>query len=197
MIFVLSRRYSILPALASVTALATSGVTVPALGLGISPLGPSTLPRRPTRPIISGEATTTSKSIQFSFMILSTKSIPPTNSAPASLAASYLSSLQNTHTLTFLPVPLGRTTAPLTCWSACLESTPRRICASIVSSNLAFAFLQTKSRASAASYCFVLSTALALSIYFLPCFIINPPFKVVIPNSLNAYPVSGIFLPPF
>ena len=125
------------------------------------------------------------------------KSIPPTNSAPASLAASYLSSLQNTHTLTFLPVPLGRTTAPLTCWSACLESTPRRICASIVSSNLAFAFLQTKSRASAASYCFVLSTALALSIYFLPCFIINPPFKVVIPNSLNAYPVSGIFLPPF
>ena len=50
---------------------ATSGVTVPALGEGISPLGPRTLPRRPITPIMSGEAITTSKSNQFSFMIFS------------------------------------------------------------------------------------------------------------------------------
>ena len=60
MMLVLSRRYSTLPALISVMALATSGVTVPALGEGIRPLGPRTLPRRPTTPIISGVATTTS-----------------------------------------------------------------------------------------------------------------------------------------
>ena len=34
--------------------------------------------RRPTTPIMSGEATTTSKSIQFSFVIFSTRSMPPT-----------------------------------------------------------------------------------------------------------------------
>src|SRR6187399_1209664 len=44
----LSTRNSTLPALISCTALATSGVTVPVFGFGISPLGPSTLPRRPT-----------------------------------------------------------------------------------------------------------------------------------------------------
>ena len=52
--------YSTLPALISFTAWATLGVTVPALGEGIRPLGPSSLPRRPTTPIISGVATTTS-----------------------------------------------------------------------------------------------------------------------------------------
>ena len=77
-ILVLSRRYSILPAFTSCTALATSGVTVPALGEGIKPLGPSSLPRRPTTPIMSGLATTTSKSNQFSFWIFSTISISPT-----------------------------------------------------------------------------------------------------------------------
>ena len=85
MMLVLSRRYSTLPALTSLTALATSGVTVPALGEGIRPLGPRTLPRRPTTPIMSGEATTTSKSNQFSFWIFSTRSISPTKSAPAAL----------------------------------------------------------------------------------------------------------------
>ena len=39
MILVLSSLYSILPALASVTARATSGVTVPAFGFGIRPRG--------------------------------------------------------------------------------------------------------------------------------------------------------------
>ena len=77
MMLVLSRRYSILPALISWTAAVTLGVTVPALGEGIRPLGPSTLPRRPTIPIMSGVATTTSKSNQFSLVIFSTSSMPP------------------------------------------------------------------------------------------------------------------------
>src|SRR5659263_531895 len=44
----LSTRNSILPPLISVTALATSIVTVPVLGFGMSPRGPRILPRRPT-----------------------------------------------------------------------------------------------------------------------------------------------------
>ena len=62
----------------SLTAAPTLGVTVPALGEGIRPLGPRTLPRRPTIPIMSGEATTTSNSNQFSLVIFSTRSMPPT-----------------------------------------------------------------------------------------------------------------------
>ena len=57
------------PHLASVTAFVTSGVTVPSLGLGISPLGPSTLPRRPTMPIMSGVAMTRSKSMVPPWMV--------------------------------------------------------------------------------------------------------------------------------
>ena len=78
MMLVLSRRYSTLPALASCTAPATLGVTVPALGEGMRPLGPSTLPRRPTTLIMSGEAMTTSKSNQFSCWIFWARSASPT-----------------------------------------------------------------------------------------------------------------------
>src|SRR2546428_13201616 len=45
---VLSTRNSTRPPFASRTALATSKVTVPDFGLGMSPRGPSTRPRRPT-----------------------------------------------------------------------------------------------------------------------------------------------------
>ena len=103
--FVLSSLYSILPALISATAFVTSIVTVPALGLGIKPFGPSTRPRRPTTPIISGVATTTSKSNQPSFWIFGTNSSPPTKSAPAASASATLSPLANTSTLTVFPVP--------------------------------------------------------------------------------------------
>ncbi len=57
-----STRNSTWPDLASVTALVTFMVTVPSFGFGIRPLGPSTLPRRPTMPIMSGVAMTRSKS---------------------------------------------------------------------------------------------------------------------------------------
>src|ERR1041384_2647318 len=63
---VLSTRNSTLPALISLIALATSTVTVPVLGLGIRPRGPSTLPSFPTERIISGVAITASKSVQLS-----------------------------------------------------------------------------------------------------------------------------------
>src|SRR5713226_5105387 len=52
----LSTRNSTLPALTSRTARATSKVTVPIFGLGMSPRGPSTLPSRPTCPMRSGVA---------------------------------------------------------------------------------------------------------------------------------------------
>src|SRR6266511_2722208 len=80
---VLSTRNSTLPALISVTACVTFGVTVPVFGFGIKPRGPSTFPRRPTTRIMSGVATTASKSSQPP-AILSTSSSPPAASAPAS-----------------------------------------------------------------------------------------------------------------
>mmetsp|Transcript_7432 Transcript_7432/g.21997 ORF Transcript_7432/g.21997 Transcript_7432/m.21997 type:complete len:204 (-) Transcript_7432:341-952(-) len=59
----LSARYSTLPPLKSFTAAATSVVTVPALGLGMRPRGPSTRPSLATLGIMSGVATSLSKSI--------------------------------------------------------------------------------------------------------------------------------------
>jgi hypothetical protein len=52
-----------LPAFASRTALATSIVTVPVFGFGISPRGPRIRPSLPTLPIWSGVAIATSKSV--------------------------------------------------------------------------------------------------------------------------------------
>src|SRR5260370_30661203 len=66
---VLSTRNSTLPALISLTALATSMVTVPVLGLGMSPRGPRILPSLPTERIMSGVAMTASKSVQPSVWI--------------------------------------------------------------------------------------------------------------------------------
>src|SRR6266446_2759050 len=66
MIPVLSTRNSTLPAFTSLTALATSTVTVPVLGLGISPRGPRIFPSLPTERIISGVAIMASKSVQLS-----------------------------------------------------------------------------------------------------------------------------------
>src|SRR5436190_1525340 len=63
----LSTRNSIFPAFSSLTARATSIVTVPALGFGISPRGPRILPSGAIWPIRSGVATTASQSSQPSF----------------------------------------------------------------------------------------------------------------------------------
>ena len=78
-----STRNSTWPPLAALTASATFIVTVPSFGFGIRPLGPSTLPRRPTMPIMSGVAMQRSKSIVPPWTI-SIRSSAPTTSAPAS-----------------------------------------------------------------------------------------------------------------
>src|SRR5205809_643696 len=133
----LSTRNSIFPAFSSLTARATSMVTVPALGLGMSPRGPNTLPSGPSCPMTSGVATMTSVSSQPS-LIFCTYSMP-TKSAPAASASFAFSPCAITSTRTFLPVPCGRLTVPRTIWSACLGSTPRRTAMSTDSSNLAYA----------------------------------------------------------
>src|SRR5688572_28061362 len=63
MIPVLSILKSILPAFTSFTALPTSSVTVPDLGLGIRPRGPNTLPNLPTLAITVGVQIITSMSV--------------------------------------------------------------------------------------------------------------------------------------
>src|ERR1051325_9776106 len=139
MIPAFSTRNSTWPPLAALTASPTFGVTVPSFGFGIRPLGPSTLPRRPTRPIMSGVAMQRSNSILPPWTI-SSRSSAPTTSAPASRASSAFAPLANTPTRTVLPVPLGSVTTPRTIWSAWRGSTPRFSATSMVSSNLAVAF---------------------------------------------------------
>ena len=113
-----------------------SVVTVPVFGFGIRPRGPSTLPSRPTARIMSGVATTASKSIQPPW-IFSTSSSPPTMSAPASCASFCFSPPAIASTRLLLPRPCGSTTVPRTIWSACFGSTPSRSASSTVSSNFA------------------------------------------------------------
>src|ERR1017187_5754517 len=163
---VLSVRNSTLPALVSLTAAATSNVTVPVFGFGINPRGPSTLPRRPTDFIMSGVEITASKSVQFSFWIFSTMSSPPTKSAPAASASRCFSPDAMTRTFLVLPRPCGRITVPRTIWSACLGSTPRRIVRSTVSSNLANFTFWRRGTASCSVYgCFSIP-ARAFSTFF-------------------------------
>mmetsp|Transcript_4572 Transcript_4572/g.11284 ORF Transcript_4572/g.11284 Transcript_4572/m.11284 type:complete len:360 (-) Transcript_4572:53-1132(-) len=135
----LSARNSTLPPLNSDTALATSVVTVPALGLGMSPLGPSMRPSLAALGIMSGDAMSKSKS-SIPPAISSTRSSEPAKSAPASLAAEMLSPCVSTATRTVLPVPLGRATVARSCWSLYLGSMLSRICASALSTNFAVAF---------------------------------------------------------
>src|SRR5213078_528478 len=82
-----STRNSTRPALSSRTALATSAVTVPTLGLGIRPRGPRMRPILPTWTIMSGVATSVSNSNQFSSEIFLMYSSEPAKSAPASRAS--------------------------------------------------------------------------------------------------------------
>ena len=70
-------------------------VTVPTLGFGIMPRGPSTLPSRPTSGIRSGVAMQRSKSI-LPPCTFSTRSSAPTTSAPAAFASSALAPRANT-----------------------------------------------------------------------------------------------------
>ncbi len=172
---VLSTRYSTLPAFVSLTAVFTSKVTVPVFGFGIRPRGPSTLPRPPTRRIMSGVATTASKSSQPP-LILSTMSSPPTKSAPASSASLTFSPCAMTSTRFDLPSPCGSTTVPRTNWSALRGSTPSHIVSSTVSSNLRAVTAEislTFDSPSSSVYLRPSSIFSRAARYFLPCFAIR------------------------
>src|SRR5512143_2425358 len=166
---VLSTRNSTLPALVSSTALRTSKVTVPDLGLGMRPLVPRMRPSLPTPRMTSGVAMTTSKSIQPP-AIFSMSSSPPKWSAPASSASLIFSPAAMTAIFLVLPVPWGRTTVPRTIWSEYLGLTPRRMSMSTDSSNLAKWACLRRLAASSRVYVFGSGplTARALRV-FLPC----------------------------
>src|SRR4051812_18819848 len=108
-----SLRNSILPAVYSLTAVVTSVVTVPALGEGILPWGPRTLPKRAILGIMSGVAMATSNSVQ-PLLTLAMSSSAPASMAPAALAVSMLAPWTKAMTRLVLPMPLGRESAPRT-----------------------------------------------------------------------------------
>src|ERR1017187_6722257 len=199
---VLSARNSTLPALISLTAEATSRVTVPVLGFGIRPLGPSTLPRRPTTFIMSGVAISASKAVQFSFWIFSTISSPPTKSAPAAVASFWRSPEAITATVLVLPSPCGNPTVPLAIWSAWRVSTPSRIVRSTVSSNLAYFTCFSRPTASGSGYT-GLTTAARAFVIFLLVLAIHPssptvPASPALRRVWRCWPHGQRFLrPPF
>ena len=149
-------RYSIFPALSSLTALPISVVTVPDFGLGMSPRGPRILPSFARSFIISGVVTATSNSSQPSDTFFK-RSSPPTKSAPASSAFLAKSPLQNTATLAVLPVPCGRLTVPLMGFVA--WSSASFIETSTVWSKLVLGAFFKSPTASFRSYCAFLSTS--------------------------------------
>ena len=108
---------------------------------------PKILPNLPNLGIISGVAITKSKSSHPPWILLIYSS-SPAKSAPAANALSIFSPLVIAKILTVLPVPFGNETVPLTCWSACLGSTPNLIANSTVSTNFALLVSKTKSNAS-------------------------------------------------
>src|SRR2546430_891757 len=200
----LSTRNSTLPALTSRTARATSNVTVPIFGLGMSPRGPSTLPSRPTWPMRSGVAIVESKSMKPPW-IFSTRSSAPTTSAPASRASRSFSPLANTATRTVLPMPWGSTMAPRTIWSACLGSTPSRSDRSTLSSNFAAGACLTISIASSTEYVFVRSISVSVAFIrfvitgmsgspFRTFHLVSPPPRLISPlHDVDAHAAGRAF----
>ena len=93
----------------------TSIVTVPVLGLGIKPLGPNTRPSLPTSPIISGVATTTSKSNQPCWIFV--RNLLAYIICTCFFSFSDFIAFSENSTRCDLPVPCGNTTAPRICWS--------------------------------------------------------------------------------
>mmetsp|Transcript_21057 Transcript_21057/g.49856 ORF Transcript_21057/g.49856 Transcript_21057/m.49856 type:complete len:215 (-) Transcript_21057:85-729(-) len=166
----LSVRNSILPALNSATEAAGSADTVPALGDGIRPLGPRTLPSFASFGMAGGVASSTSKS-SWPAEIVSISSAMPTMSAPAASAASAAGPSASTATRTVLPVPAGRLTVVRICWSLYLGSRLRLACSSIVSVNFAVEVFLMIEMASTGSYSFSLSTWVSRAAFLLLTFV--------------------------
>ena len=109
-------------------------MTVPDLGLGINPFGPSTFANLLTTFIIAGVVTATSKSI-FPSLYFSSNSSVPIKSAPALFASVAFSPSTNATTLTSLPNECGNVNEPLTFWSDFLGSIPKLTATSTDSTN--------------------------------------------------------------
>ena len=75
-------------------------------------------------------------------------SLPPTTSAPASLASCALAPSVTTKTFLVFPVPFGNTNAPRNCWSAWRGSTPNLNATSTAASNLTLLVSFTNATAS-------------------------------------------------
>src|SRR4051794_15350530 len=170
----LSTRKLILPPLMSLTALATSVVTVPVFGFGIRPRGPRMRATRPTLAIWSGVAIAASKSRKPPW-IRSIRSSAPTTSAPADSASAALSPAAKTMTRAVLPVPCGRLTVPRTIWSALRGSTPRRMATSTVASYVVGDVCLASVAAASGLYSRSRSTCSAAWRYFFPCFAMMVP----------------------
>mmetsp|Transcript_53170 Transcript_53170/g.146862 ORF Transcript_53170/g.146862 Transcript_53170/m.146862 type:complete len:202 (-) Transcript_53170:228-833(-) len=146
----LSVRNSSLPALNSFTASPGDALTVPALGEGMRPFGPRTLPNLASFGIAGGVAKSTSKS-QTPEEMVSIRSAIPTISAPASCASAAAGPSASTATRTALPVPCGKATVVRICWSLYFGSRLRLPCSSAVSVNFAVAICFMSATASCGS----------------------------------------------
>ena len=109
----LSTRNSILPAFVSRTALATLNVTVPALGFGISPRGPSTRPSCAELAHLVGRG---DQDVEVEPAVLDLLRCTRCRRSrrPRASASRALSPTAMTSTRTVLPVPAGSTTVPRT-----------------------------------------------------------------------------------
>src|SRR3990167_4394348 len=132
-----------LPAENSLIASMDLSDTVPFLGLGIKPLGPKILATLASALIKDGSATAKSKFALPLDSISLTNSSPPALAAPAALALSIFSEETKAQIDKVLPNFLGKITLPLRTCPVFLSKF-RLICASMVSLNLALAFVLTK-----------------------------------------------------
>ena len=146
MMLVLSRRYSILPALDSLTACGHVGGHGAGLGGGHQALGAEDLAETADNAHHVG-AGDDDVEIEPVLALDLLRPAPCRRRNPRRLPCSSSSRSRLGRTrgrVTLLPVPLGRTMAPRTCWSAWRESTPSFTCSSTVSSNFALAVLATQ-----------------------------------------------------
>jgi hypothetical protein len=131
------------------TAVSTSGVTVPVFGFGMRPRGPSNLTELTDDAHGVGRGDDHVEIHHAALDLLRELFHADEVSAPAALALSAASPWVNTATRTSLPVPCGRVVAPRTAWSDLRASTPSLTATSTVSLN--FAVARSLSRPTASS----------------------------------------------
>ncbi len=154
----LSTRNSILPAFTSLTALATSGVTVPLLGFGIRPRGPSTLPELADLAHDVGrgddDVDVGPPALDLLDVLREARVVGP--GRPGFLVLRRPG--QHQHADLLADAVRAATTVPRIAWSAFLGSTPRRTAMSTDSANFAVAVSFTSATASSIVYSLFWST---------------------------------------